>query len=87
MRYFSHLLVVCISAGTLYAADPNGQQPSTSEKQQASKQGTRNPEAYELNFTRSCTMRWCFLSPSMCRQGTSWSAVDLYLLTCFSLAS
>jgi tetratricopeptide (TPR) repeat protein len=49
MRYFTCLLVaLCISASTLYAADPNGQQLRTSEKQQASKQGTQNPEAYEL---------------------------------------
>jgi tetratricopeptide (TPR) repeat protein len=49
MRYFACLLVaLCISASALYAADPNGQQLSTSEKQQASKQGTQNPEAYAL---------------------------------------
>jgi hypothetical protein len=49
MRYFTCLSVaLCISASTLYAADPNGQQLSTSEKQQVSKQGTQNPEAYAL---------------------------------------
>ena len=49
MRYFTRLLVaICISASTLYAADPNGQQLSTPEKQQAGKQGTQNPEAYAL---------------------------------------
>jgi tetratricopeptide (TPR) repeat protein len=49
MRYFTCLLAaLCISASTLYAADPNGQQLSTSEKQQVSKQGTQNPEAHEL---------------------------------------
>jgi len=49
MRYFTCLLVaLCIPASTVFAADPNGQQLSTSEKQQVSKQGTQNPEAYEL---------------------------------------
>jgi tetratricopeptide (TPR) repeat protein len=49
MRYFACLLVaLCISASTLYAADPNDHQPSTSERQQVSKQGTQNPEAHEL---------------------------------------
>ena len=49
MRYFTCLLVaLCISASTLHAADPNDQQLSTSEKQQVSKQGTQNPEAYAL---------------------------------------
>jgi hypothetical protein len=49
MRCFTHLLVaLCISASTLFAADPNGQQLSTSEKQQAGKQGTQDPEAYAL---------------------------------------
>ena len=49
MRYFTYLLVaLCISASTLSAADTKGQQVSTSEKQQAGKQGTQNPEAYEL---------------------------------------
>ena len=53
MRYLTCLLVVLrISASTLYAADPNTfndylGQISTSEKQQVSKQGTQNPEAYE----------------------------------------
>jgi len=48
MRYFVCLLVtLCISAGILYA-EPNSQQLSTPEKQQASKHGTQNPEAYEL---------------------------------------
>ena len=49
MRYLSRLLVaLCISASTLLAADPNGQQLSTSEKQEAGKPGTQNPEAYAL---------------------------------------
>ncbi len=49
MRYFTCLLVaLCISASTLFAADPNGQQLSPSGKQQISKQGTKNQEAYEL---------------------------------------
>jgi tetratricopeptide (TPR) repeat protein len=49
MRYFACLLVaLCVSASTLYAADPNGQRLSTSENQQVSKQGTQNPEAYAL---------------------------------------
>jgi tetratricopeptide (TPR) repeat protein len=49
MPYVTCLLVVlCISASTLYAADPNGQQLSTSEKQRAGQQGTQNPEAYAL---------------------------------------
>ncbi|MGA9304511.1 MAG: tetratricopeptide repeat protein, partial [Candidatus Sulfotelmatobacter sp.] len=56
MRYFTCLLVVlCVSASTLFAADPNGQQLSTSEKQQLGKQGTQNPEAYALYLKgRSC---------------------------------
>jgi adenylate cyclase len=49
MFYVTCLLVaLCISASTLYAAHPNGQQLSTSEKQQAGKQGTQNPEAHAL---------------------------------------
>ena len=49
MRYVTCLLVaLCISASTLYAAHPHGQQLSTSEKQQAGKQGAQNPEAYAL---------------------------------------
>ncbi len=49
MRYFTCLLVVlCISASTLFAADQNGQQLSTLEKQQISKQGTQDTEAYAL---------------------------------------
>jgi len=49
MRHFAYLLIVpFISASALYAAGQNNQQLSTSEKQQASKQGTQNPEAYEL---------------------------------------
>ena len=49
MRYFTCLLVaLCISASTLFAADPNGQQLSPSGKQQISRQGTKNQEAYEL---------------------------------------
>lgn len=49
MRYFTCLLVaLCISASTPYTADPNGQQVSTSERQQVSKQGTQNPEANAL---------------------------------------
>jgi hypothetical protein len=50
MRYFTCLffaLYICASA--LHATEPqNGQQLNTSEKQQAGKQGTQNPEAYEL---------------------------------------
>jgi tetratricopeptide (TPR) repeat protein len=47
MHYFAYLLVaLCISSSNLYVGDANGQQPSTSEKQQVSKQGTQNPEAY-----------------------------------------
>jgi tetratricopeptide (TPR) repeat protein len=42
------LVALCVSASTLYAADLDVQQLSTSEKQQVSKQGTQNPEAYEL---------------------------------------
>jgi len=46
MRFFTRLLVaICISVSTLYAADPNGQELSTSGNQQDSKQGTQNPEA------------------------------------------
>jgi len=51
MRYFTWPVVVavCISAAIVHATEPqNSQQPSTSEKQQVSKQGTQNPEAYEL---------------------------------------
>jgi tetratricopeptide (TPR) repeat protein len=49
MHYFACLLVaLCISSGNLYAADANGQQLNTSEKQQTAKKGTQNPEAYEL---------------------------------------
>jgi tetratricopeptide (TPR) repeat protein len=49
MRYFAcPLVALCISASILYAADPNGRQLRTSERQQISKQGTQNPEAYEL---------------------------------------
>jgi len=50
MRYFTCLLVaLCICASALHATEPqNGQQLSTSEKQQVSKQGTQNPEAYAL---------------------------------------
>jgi tetratricopeptide (TPR) repeat protein len=49
MRYFTCLLVtLCISAITFFTADANGQQTNPPEKQQASKQGTQNPEAYEL---------------------------------------
>jgi tetratricopeptide (TPR) repeat protein len=49
MRYLTRLLVaLCISASILYAADPNGQQLSTPEKQQADKQGTQDPEAHDL---------------------------------------
>jgi adenylate cyclase len=48
MRYFACLLVaLCISASTLFAADPNDQQLSTPERQKV-KQGTQNPEAYAL---------------------------------------
>jgi len=49
MRCFTCLLVaLSISASALSAADPNTRQLRTSEKQQLSKQGTQNPEAYEL---------------------------------------
>jgi tetratricopeptide (TPR) repeat protein len=49
VRYFTCLVVVlCISASALYAAAQNSQQLRTSEKQQVSKEGTNNPEAYEL---------------------------------------
>jgi hypothetical protein len=49
MRYFTLLLIVLfVSASTAYATDSNGQQPSTSEKSQVGKQGTKNPEACEL---------------------------------------
>lgn len=49
MRYLTCLLVgLCISSGNLHVSDANAQQPSTSEKPQVSKQGTQNPEAYEL---------------------------------------
>jgi|SRR5580704_1926765 adenylate cyclase len=49
MRHFACLFVaLCTSASTLYAAHPSGQQLSTSEKQQVSKQGTQNPGAYAL---------------------------------------
>ncbi len=49
MRSIACLLVaLCLSPSALVAADPNGQQLSTSEKQQVSKQGTQNPEAYAL---------------------------------------
>jgi adenylate cyclase len=48
MRHFTCLWVaLCMSAGTLYAAQPNGQL-SSSEKQQVAKQDTQNPEAYAL---------------------------------------
>jgi adenylate cyclase len=49
MGYFICLLVaMCMSGNILYAAGTNRQQPNISEKQQAGKQGTQNPEAYEL---------------------------------------
>ena len=49
MRYFTLLLIVLfISASALHAAGQSNQQPSRSEKSQVSKQGTQNPEAYEL---------------------------------------
>jgi tetratricopeptide (TPR) repeat protein len=57
MRYFTCLLAaLCISAAsTTYAADPIGQQLSTSEKPLISKQGTQNPEAYGLYLKgRAC---------------------------------
>jgi adenylate cyclase len=49
-RLIQRLLVaVCIFAGIVQAKElPNGQQPSTSEKQQVSKLGAQNPEAYAL---------------------------------------
>jgi tetratricopeptide (TPR) repeat protein len=49
MCNFTCLLVaLCISASTLYAADPNVQQPRASEKQPPGKQSAQNPEAYAL---------------------------------------
>jgi tetratricopeptide (TPR) repeat protein len=49
MHCFTCLLVALyISASTVCAADPNTRQLRTSEKQQVSKRGTQNPEAYEL---------------------------------------
>jgi adenylate cyclase len=52
MRYFICLLVALwISASVLYAARANGQPHSPSEKQQADKQGTQNPEARKLYLT------------------------------------
>lgn len=63
MCYFTRLffaLYICTS--TLYAADPNGQQPSTSGKSQANKQGTQNSEAYELYLKgRSYSSKETFL--------------------------
>jgi tetratricopeptide (TPR) repeat protein len=44
MRYLACLVALCISASTLYA----GQQLRAAERQQVSKQGTKNPEAYAL---------------------------------------
>jgi hypothetical protein len=55
MRYSICLSVaLCICASTLYAAHRTGQQPSTSEKQQADKQGTQNPQAYAL-YLKGCS--------------------------------
>jgi hypothetical protein len=54
MRHFTCLLVaICISASVLFAAQPDGQKITTPEKQQASKPGTQNPEAYALSKGRS----------------------------------
>jgi tetratricopeptide (TPR) repeat protein len=43
-----HFVALCLFASILWVADSNGQQLTTSERKQASKQGTQNPEAYEL---------------------------------------
>ena len=50
MRNFAcPFVAVCISAAIVQTKElPNGQLPSTSEKQHVSKQGTQNPEAYAL---------------------------------------
>jgi tetratricopeptide (TPR) repeat protein len=49
MRCFTYQLVaLCIFASALYAADRSREQINSSEKQQAAKQGTQNPEAYQL---------------------------------------
>jgi tetratricopeptide (TPR) repeat protein len=50
MRYFSCVLAaLCMCASVLNATAPqNGRQLSTSEKQRIARQGTQNPEAYEL---------------------------------------
>ena len=69
MRHITCLLVaLCISAATLYAADPktlknNHGQPSPSEKQQASKQGLQDSEVYALYLKgRSYWSKRCFSS-------------------------
>jgi hypothetical protein len=50
MRNIAYPLVaLCIIAAIVQATElPNGQQANASEKQQFSKQSTRNPEAYSL---------------------------------------
>jgi CubicO group peptidase (beta-lactamase class C family)/tetratricopeptide (TPR) repeat protein len=50
MRYFIRIFfALYLCASVLHAMEPqNGQQSSSSEKQHVSKQGTQNPEAYEL---------------------------------------
>ena len=49
MRSSTCLLVaLCLIATRVYAADPNGQQLSTSETRLADKKGTQDPEAYAL---------------------------------------
>jgi tetratricopeptide (TPR) repeat protein len=49
MRYFTGLFVALyIGASALHATEPHDGQLGTSEKQQDSKQGTKNPEAYAL---------------------------------------
>jgi tetratricopeptide (TPR) repeat protein len=44
----SGFFTLCVCAGVQTTESQNGQQPSTSGKPQVSKQGTRNPEAYQL---------------------------------------
>ena len=48
MRCFTCWLRCASLPASSYTADPNGQQLSTSEKQQVNKQGTQSPEAYAL---------------------------------------
>jgi tetratricopeptide (TPR) repeat protein len=52
MRNFTGLFVALyIGASALHATEPHDGQPGTAEKQQDSKQGTKNPEAYALYVT------------------------------------